>query len=137
MSEVLRLRQRVEQLEELLGLDETIQPHFLKSIHTHRGRVEVVLKLLVARQMISEYAIGLAIGRDELSRTTASVYIHFARKALAAHGLDIIKNDWSRGWYVASEDKPKLRALMRGEATRPVQTFESVHDGHLPDGPSS
>lgn len=111
MNELQRLRERIDQLEELLGLHEKVAIHFVHE--NHQARVEMVIRLLASREMISEAAIGLAIGVDDLRRKSAAVYICYARKALRPHEIEI-KCDFMRGWYVSAADKAKLRAVMRG-----------------------
>lgn len=119
-QELQRLRRRVDELEELLGLNEAVSSHFLDCAdQLHRGRVEVIVRLLATRTMISETSIGLAIGCDGFSRKSASVYVHYARRAMRCYGLaGIVKTDWGRGWYVEGKDKPRLRQLMAGQLPR-------------------
>lgn len=111
-SELQRLRDRVEELEILLELNETVKTDVFKG--PHRRRVETVAKLLLGRSLVSTGSILLAIGCKVTSEKSAGVYIYYARKALKPHAIEI-KNHYGEGWSVTAADKPKLRALLTGK----------------------
>jgi hypothetical protein len=109
MSEVARLRERIEELEDLLGLTETV-PTTVFTGH-HRARLEMVAKLLLARELVSKTAIILAIGGADRSEATAAVYVSYLRKQLAERDIEL-RTEWGRGWRLDVANKAKLRALI-------------------------
>lgn len=111
---VQRLRDRILELEELLGLRERLDLIPLACDVHHRRRTQTVIRLLAARELVSSVAIELAFG-VELSPKSTSVYVHFARRSLRSQGI-VIRCDRGRGWYLTAHDRAKLRALMRGDA---------------------
>lgn len=114
-TEIERLRARVEELEDLLGLNEKISNSAFEG--PHRTRLQIIAQLLLARQLVSKTAILLAIGGDDLQEHTAVIYVSFLRKQLARHSI-VIRTEWSRGWYLDGPDKTKLRSFV---AKRPEQ----------------
>ncbi len=111
---VKKLRERIAELEELLGLRERLDMILIADGH-HRRRTEAVIRLLAKRDLVSSCAIELAFGVDHLAPKSIPVYVYFARKALRPHGITV-KRDRGRGWYLPAHDKAKLRALMCGDA---------------------
>lgn len=107
-----RLRRRIEELEELCGLDE--KPR-IKIDCPRSGRVAIVLSLLLRRELVSRSAVLLAIGRDDAQNPIiADVYVSHARKLLADWCIPL-KTDWGRGWYVEKKYRQALRANLMGE----------------------
>jgi hypothetical protein len=109
MNEVARLRERIEELEDLLGLQEKIPSAVFKG--PHRARLETVAKLLLARELVSKTAIILAIGGADMVEQTAAVYVSYLRRQLAERDI-ALRTEWGRGWRLDVANKAKLRALI-------------------------
>lgn len=111
---IQRLRDRIRELEELLGLRERVDMIEIVDCN-YRRRVQTIIRLLLRRELVSRDAISLAFGGEEHSQNSIYVYVSHARAALRPHGITI-KCDRGRGWYLRIHDRAKLRALMRGDA---------------------
>lgn len=102
--------ERIEQLEEALGLGFQMHPRYgLSAAH------ERVLGLLVAspgvatreRMFTALYGMRDDGGPDQ---KIFDVYISQIRKKLTPHGVNI-STVWGRGWFMEAEDKAKVRAM--------------------------
>jgi hypothetical protein len=109
VSVVQKLHDRIAELEELLGLREQVDMIPLDCCH--RKRTQTVIRLLARRELVSPFAIELAIGSETITDSSIRIYVHFARKALREHGITVAC-DRGRGWYLSARDKARLRALM-------------------------
>ncbi len=107
-GEARRLRDRVEQLEELLGFNEAppaVRPR----------RVGVVLGLLARREMVSKSTVRLALDSEDMSDRQVDVYVSGARKWLRGHGFTL-QVEYGKGWYLPARERAALAgrlALLR------------------------
>lgn len=126
-AELERLRDRVAELEEAMGLTAKFPPNFFAVEAGAKSRcpspmVRKIIGILVARPFVDKDALwsvlyGSMHEVDQPEPKTVEVHLSFARKALALHGI-IIRNAYKTGWYLGSADRAKLRALLveRAEA---------------------
>lgn len=112
-SEVERLRLRVAELEKLLDVTEQPTPHIIQCLH--RRRVWLMLRLLLARDRVSNTAVLLAIGGEDVTDHMAVMYAMHARVFLSEHGITLHR-DRGVGWYLTRDDKARLRSLLDGAA---------------------
>lgn len=111
-NEVDRLQNRIAELEELCGLQETLAANPFSG--QHRARLLTIAKLFAARELVSKTTVALAIGGENFSEHTPAVYVSHLRKQLAP---DItVRTEWSKGWYLSAIDRDRLRALLAGAA---------------------
>lgn len=80
--EAQRLRDRVEQLEDLLGVNDappTVRPR----------RVGVILGLFARREMVSRSTVRVALDNEDMGDRQVDVYVSSARKWLRGHGFTL------------------------------------------------
>ena len=116
MSELERLRDRVDELEELLGVRGTIPRKMFRSCPL---AAEQLIGMLLARPSITREAAYTALygGRPEADQPMEKIIgtrMCQARKALTPHGI-AVKTVWGSGYYMTGENKAKLRALLDEE----------------------
>lgn len=113
MKEIDRLRDRVEELESMLEINEPLPAWVYTKIKHHRRCVGLVLNLLLANKMVSYDKIGIVLSKDgkQLTRSTIDVYSHRARKFLRECGIEM-RNVWGEGYYLLDDDRTKLRELL-------------------------
>lgn len=118
MSELQQLRDRVAELEDLLGmmsapaLRQVLRPaknQWLK-------KCEPMMGILLARHAVSkEQAFTALYGglpeADQPEPKMIDIVVHRLRQALTPHGIEIAVV-WGVGWYMTEENKAKLRALI-------------------------
>jgi hypothetical protein len=101
MSELQRLRDRVEELEALLGLTEDIPdeivPAELAIRSNHNGYFGPKVKAI----------IGMLLARPR----NIPVLLSRSRKIMRAHGVEITTM-WGKGWYLDGPNKQKLAAIV-------------------------
>jgi hypothetical protein len=115
MTELQRLRDRVEQLEEVLGINPTMacRLHMAFSLETQLAEI---LGMLLSREFVTRgglYAVlygDLPESQWPQEKTLDARLFHL-RKALQPHGISIITR-WGHGWYMRQEDKTKVRAAL-------------------------
>lgn len=122
MSELERLRDRVTELEEILGLNLCLPD----ALDLSKRETQIV-GLLVKRPIVSRDAIFSAVygslpWRSQPDIKTIEVHICNIRRKLAKHGLEM-KNRYGVGYYFENEAKVKLREFMEFKSVfvRPVQ----------------
>lgn len=116
MSELQQLRDRVCELEELLGLTAEFPRHLLPRGTFRLNICEPLLGLLLARPFVSQQAAYDACygGRPECDQPDIKqiqVAICYLRKGLASKGIEV-SLDRGQGYYMTDENKSKLRALI-------------------------
>lgn len=118
MGELERLRDRVAELEDILGLTaEFPRSAFgIKPGKWQRSTLDPLLGLLLAREFVPHAAaydavFGARPEAEQPSLNCISVAIHHLRKALRPHGV-AIKNLFGEGYYIEEADKKKLRAAL-------------------------
>jgi hypothetical protein len=119
MSELERLRDRVEELEEALGLTAEMPNGFLRAIskwHRSGPMSQKCLGLLLTRTFCDRAALyavlyGARPECDQPDSRIIDVYILSVRRALADHGIKL-HTVYGRGWYLDDADKYKLREMM-------------------------
>ena|SRR5579871_3436151 len=111
-GELERLRDRIAELEELVGLHERI-PWWLGTKLTPMQAK--LLSLLLKRELVSQETACIAIyGNGVDSRPAPKIidtFVHHIRQKLKPYSVKI-SNAWSRGYYIDAENKQKLRELI-------------------------
>lgn len=115
MSEMQRLRDRVEELEGLLGM----RASFPRPWGLTR-RESAILGLLLSRQVCFTECIFASVwGNDsevENARRIIFVYTHRLRRKLAPLGIELSNN--RPGYFLTSEMKRTIRDLVSAHETR-------------------
>lgn len=111
MSELEQLRDRVEQLEGVIGLSLHL-PNAL-NLTPLKSRIVGILmnREIVSRDMFLDTIYG---DKPEPDPKTIEVHITQIRRKLSPHGIDI-KNHYGVGWYLSAPDKAKLKTLIAEE----------------------
>jgi hypothetical protein len=111
--EVDRLKKRVAELEELCGIDDGELPPEAALVCRSAPRIEIIMRLLAKRDVVSRAAIVLAIGgREDCNEKMADCYIVTARKLLSEWGIEL-RTIRSIGWGIAREQRIVLRAKLK------------------------
>lgn len=126
MNELQRLRDRVDELEDLLGIKQS----FVGQLRASFGLSDELAKtlgVLLNKNTASEDVLYAALygNRPERDQPTAEAiirkHIHYLRKRLKPHGIEI-KNVWGQGWVLPPEHKQTVKELVpqNRPAMRPV-----------------
>jgi len=120
MSEVQFLRDRIEQLEELLGIDRSTNGRIRDALKLEPLHAQIV-GMLFMREFVTRDGLYTVLytGRPESEwpdEKILDVQICKLRPHLKPHGIEI-KTKWGEGWSMSREDKAKLRSLI---ATGPM-----------------
>lgn len=110
MSELERLRERVRELEAVLGLRIDLPNALgLTPIETR------IVGILISREIVSGEAIFSAVygGKpyaDQPDQKVVEVHLVKIRRKLRKHGVKI-KNSYGVGYYIEKADRAKLKEL--------------------------
>lgn len=108
-TEVERLRDRVEELESLLGLDFIVAPKLaLASIEAK------ILGMLIKRPMMTRrMALSAMYGyaAEDRSDRCVDTPLHYLRKKLEKHGVKISTRS-TEGWFLSAAAREKLMPLL-------------------------
>src|ERR1035437_10557905 len=115
MSELQRLRDRIEQLESLLGLDRNIAGRLRDAFMITRAQAET-LCFMLRRNFVSHEALYITLygarpDCDQPDPRIMDVQVHHLRTALRKHGI-ALKTRWGEGWTISPADKAKVRAVL-------------------------
>lgn len=119
MSEVQRLRDRVAELEELIGVSGNLV-HRMQD-HLRLTPIEAqVLGYLMRRSTAGREAMYLAIygGLPERSQPDIKgldVHVCRVRAVLKDHDVNV-QTLWGVGWFMDRADKAKLKQMLEGNA---------------------
>jgi len=119
MSETEQLRNRLEELQGLLGVGNDDVSRLLTVLDATPQQCEMVgfmLRRAVAtRTALHTVLFGARPECDQPEMKLIDVQMVKVRAALKRLGIDV-RTEWgSGGWAIASADKMKLRRLMAGE----------------------
>lgn len=119
--EIERLRDRVAELEEALGLTAEIPrdivPLEIRGVHrVGSPGIRRFIAMLLARPFGNREAIynafyGALPEVDQPGHRILDVYSSAARKVLKAHGIEL-QTIRHQGWFIDTADKTKLRATI-------------------------
>jgi hypothetical protein len=117
MNELQRLRDRVEQLEEMLGIgrDTTLQIRLRLGLTKCQAKM---LGILVKREMVSWEAMHFVLYGDRpdadqpWSEANLRKHIVLLRRRLEPTGIKV-EAVYGQGWMLANEHKAKVRELMQ------------------------
>jgi DNA-binding response OmpR family regulator len=118
MTELERLRYRVEELEQILGVGPDDVALIKRALPVRKSEAGVLSMLAKRNVTLSKDAIVTAMfgGRPECDQPDArivDVYISRLRTALRESGTGIeISTDWGRGYYMTVASKRALTALI-------------------------
>lgn len=116
MSEIQRLRDRIEELEGILGVgkDDVTAYRQLLGISPDQAKVLGLLMkrtVTVTRASISTVLYGARPDCDIPADKIIDVLVCKLRKAIAASGASI-RTDWGNGYSMTAADKTALRDYM-------------------------
>jgi hypothetical protein len=115
IPEVQRLRDRVEELEELLGADPEDGERFAV-FRIPAGTGPRLLGLLLRRKVVSREAAQVVLygGRPENQQPSIEsldIHIFRIRKQLRLHKIEVV-TVWGIGWLLEPEAKAQIYALI-------------------------
>lgn len=117
MSELQRLRDRVEQLEDMLGIGKDTTSQLCNALKLTRDQAKTV-GLLLNRAVATREAIFFVQYGDKPecehphSEKVLDKHLCLIRKRLKARGIEI-STIWGEGWHLTHDQKAKLRELMQ------------------------
>jgi DNA-binding winged helix-turn-helix (wHTH) protein len=118
MSELEQLRDRVEQLEGVLGLNLHLPSLNLTALQSKIFGI-MMTREIVSRDMFLDAIYG---DRPEPDPKTIEVHLTLLRRKLSPHGI-CIRNSYGIGWYLTAADKAKLTAI-----STPTHTERGEHE---------
>jgi|SRR5215468_3674058 len=111
MYQRMTFRERVADLEKLLGIDDP-KPLVIKVSRTERILMELLLKRnMLTREMAWQCLYGHRPDADQPAYRVISTIIYHLRDRLALHGIKIT-TEFGTGWYLKDEDRKKLKRLL-------------------------
>lgn len=119
MSDLIqRLQDRVEQLQEILGLSRTMESRIRETFGVGRRQAQT-LGLLLSRESVERRSLYTALYGAEPENKwpderTLDGHICWLRRHLRRHGV-VIHTRWGEGWRIAPEDKTHIRAMLDGQ----------------------
>jgi hypothetical protein len=124
MSETEQLRNRLDELEALLGVGNDDVSRLLTVLDSTPPQCEMVgfmLRRAVAtRTALHTVLFGARPECDQPEMKLIDVQMVKVRAALKKLGIDV-RTEWgSGGWAITSADKARLRRLMSGEGDVPL-----------------
>src|ERR1035437_4258310 len=116
MSELQRLRDRIEQLESLLGLDRNIAGRLRDAFMITRAQAET-LCFMLRRNFVSHEALYITLygarpDCDQPDPRIMDVQVHHLRTALRKHGI-ALKTRWARAGRFHRRTKPRSAPCSR------------------------
>lgn len=108
-SELQALRDRIEELEELLGLSASELPAHWKLRDTPRR----ILGLLLRRERMSYHGLSICLGRD-VNYHCLAVHLVAIRKFLRPLGVEV-QTIYGFGYLLSPQAKRTLRAVIAAE----------------------
>ena len=119
MTETEQLRNRIQELEALLGVGNDDVSRLLTVLDATRQQAEIIgfiLRRAVAtREAIYTVLFGCRPDCDQPDIKLIEVQIVKIKAALGKIGIKIVTEWGTGGWSIKAADKAKLRALMNGE----------------------
>lgn len=115
MTELQRLRDRVEQLEEVLGVNPSIKDRLYLAFGLE-PQLAAILGMLYKREFVTRSGLYTVLyeGSPEADwpqEKSLDVRMHYLRNALKDYGITIITR-WKCGWFMRPEDKAKVREAL-------------------------
>ena len=119
VSEVQRLRDRVEELERILGIDQEMVNRIRVGISVTPDQAKM-LGLLITRTIVTHDAMFTAVHGDkpECDQPTPKVMevqLSQLRRRLKPYGVAVV-NAWKSGWFLTATDKARVRQLLPARA---------------------
>ncbi len=106
--EIVRLKDRIEELEMLLGMNE-VQPFH---VHGFDRRMSQFLGLLLNRDFVAYDTARMMLSAEANSSKYVNCYVSRIRKALGPELRDCIQTVWGSGVFIEPKDKVKIRAWL-------------------------
>ena len=115
MDELHRLRDRIDEFEQILGVDRALANRLRGALGISRDQARM-LGLLLSRDVVTHEAMyAVLYGErpecDQPGPKVMSVQVCKLRKALTPRSIEI-KTHLGDGWQMLPEDKAKVRALL-------------------------
>ena len=115
MTETERLRDRVEELERVLGVDMSLTER-LRDVFDLEPGLTPILGMLMKRAFVSHSSLYTVLyaGRPECdwpNEKVMDVQICKLRRKLRKHGVTV-QTRWGEGWMMSMADKAKVRAVV-------------------------
>lgn len=113
MSELQQLRDRIDELEYLLGITGVVPEYFALEMAPAR---RTVLGLLIKRPLVTKEAIIIATRsgqahKDDPNGALAICYVHHVRRFLQKRYSIKVHTAWGQGWFLDIADRKKLQQL--------------------------
>jgi len=115
MSELQRLRDRIEELEQILGIDRSMTTRLRAALQITKDQARV-LGMLLSRNIATHESLYIALygarpDCDQPQFKILDVQICHLRARLKRHGI-AVKTHWGEGWSVSPADKIQVRQMM-------------------------
>jgi hypothetical protein len=115
MDELQRLRDRIDELEQVLGVDRTLTNRLRGALGISRDQARM-LGVLIGRNVVTHEAMytvmyGARPECDQPSLKIMDVQLCKLRGRLKPHGITF-RTLWGEGWQMPMEEKAKVRALL-------------------------
>ena len=131
MSEIDRLRDRIEELELILGADRSLSNRIRGALGVTRDQAKM-LGLLISRNVVTHEAMytvvyGARPDCDQPEPKILDIQICKLRRRLQLNAI-AIKTEWGEGWSMSLQDRAKVRRLIAVDAgTETIPAFLSAH----------
>jgi hypothetical protein len=115
MDEVQRLRDRIDELEQILGVDRSLANRLRGALCISRDQARM-LGMLLSRNVVTHEAMYTVMygARPECDQPTMKimdVQLCKLRGRLKPHGITF-RTLWGEGWQMPMEEKAKVRAKL-------------------------
>jgi DNA-binding response OmpR family regulator len=122
------LRDRVEELTRVLGVDQSLTSRLRDVLGLEPG-LAPILGMLMSRSFVSHSSLYTVLyaGRPECDwpePKVMDVQICKLRRKLKKHGVTILTR-WGEGWSMAAPDKARVRALLDPPAPEAAASLRS------------
>jgi hypothetical protein len=126
MSELQRALDRIEELEEVLGIDRSMTNRIRGALGVSRDQAKM-LGLLISRNIVTHTAMftvlyGARPDCDQPATKIMDVQLCKLRRRLSQHGI-AIKTEWGEGWAMSLGEKAKVRRLIAIDGARMAEPY--------------
>lgn len=114
-TELQRLRDRIEELEQVLGIDRSMVNRIRGALQVTRDQAKM-LAMLIGRNVVTREAMYAVIYGarpvcDQPDVNMIDMQLSKLRRSLAPHGV-AVRTLWGEGWQISIDDKAKVRRVI-------------------------